>query len=162
MHRDAKSRVLRQTSASERRFARFCTSDTHHKSLFRPSSAARTMSGDFALADPLQEWRMAVMTAFRRFVLFAFASVSLLSLVRPAPLAAQGGGATGTIAGRVVDDNGAGVSGAQIFINQPALSAQTRNNGDYVLNRVPAGTYMVHVRELGFRPDSASVTVSAG
>jgi iron complex outermembrane receptor protein len=105
---------------------------------------------------------MAVMTAFRRFVLFAFASVSLLSLVRPAFLTAQGGGATGTIAGRVVDDNGAGVSGAQIFINQPALSAQTRNNGDYVLNRVPAGTYMVHVRELGFRPDSASVTVSAG
>src|SRR4051812_33519285 len=121
------------------------------------------MSGGFSpVADPLKGWRMAVMTAFRRFVLFAFASVSLLSLVRPAPLTAQGGGATGTIAGRVVDDNGAGVSGAQIFINQPALSAQTRNNGDYVLNRVPAGTYMVHVRELGFRPDSASVTVSAG
>jgi iron complex outermembrane recepter protein len=104
---------------------------------------------------------MAVMTAFRRFVPFAFASVFLLSLVRPASLTAQGAGASGTIAGRVVDEDGTGVGGAQIFINQPALSTQTRNNGDYVLNRVPAGTYMVHVRELGMRPDSASVTVSA-
>src|SRR3954447_22502566 len=79
----------------------------------------------FALADPLQGWRMALMIAFRRFVLFAFATVSLLSLVRPTGLAAQGGGATGTIAGRVVDEDGTGVGGAQIFINQPALSTQT-------------------------------------
>src|SRR4051812_50016428 len=111
------------------------------------------MSGGFALADPLQGRRMAVMTAFRRFVLFAFASVSLLSLVRPAFLTAQGGGATGTIPGRGVDDNGARASGAPIFLDQPALSAQTRDNGAYVLYLAPAGTYTRHANALGSRPD---------
>ena len=32
---------------------------------------------------------------------------------------------TGTITGRVVDEGGAGISGAQVFLKQPAISALT-------------------------------------
>jgi outer membrane receptor protein involved in Fe transport len=60
----------------------------------------------------------------------------------------------------VVDDAGTGVSGAQIYIDRPALGTQTRANGEYTLTRVPSGTHMLHARLLGFRPESTSVTVS--
>jgi outer membrane receptor protein involved in Fe transport len=92
--------------------------------------------------------------------LAATSLVSLLALsARSLPLAAQ---TTGTVTGKVTDDNGAAVSGAQVFLTRPAVSAQTEGSGTYTLNRVPAGTQTVHVRMLGFRPDSASVTVTAG
>jgi iron complex outermembrane receptor protein len=98
------------------------------------------------------------MTRFRGLVLLASAASLVLPLTRPAPLLAQG--QTGSIAGRVVDDQGAGVSGAQIYIDQPPLGTQTRANGEYTLTRVPSGTHTLHARLLGFRPESTSVTVS--
>ena len=101
------------------------------------------------------------MTGFPRLVLLASASLFVLPFSRPAPLTAQGAAPTGSIAGRVVDDEGTGVSGAQIYIDRPALSTQTRANGEYVLTRVPAGAYQVHARLLGYRPEVASVTVRA-
>jgi outer membrane receptor protein involved in Fe transport len=61
-----------------------------------------------------------------------------------------------------VDEDGTAVPGAQIYIDRPAMSTQTRNNGTYVLSRVPAGTHILRVRLLGYRPEQASVTVSAG
>ena len=100
---------------------------------------------------------------WHRFVLPRLAATALASLLalsaRALPLAAQ---ATGTVTGRVTDDNGAAVSGAQIYLTRPAISAQTLGSGAYTLNRVPAGAQTLHVRMLGFRPDSASVTVTAG
>jgi outer membrane receptor protein involved in Fe transport len=99
------------------------------------------------------------MTRFRSFAVLASASLIALSLLRPAGLSAQGAGPTGTIAGRVIDEDGNGVASAQVFIDRPALSTQTRGDGNYTLTRVPPGTYMVHVRELGFRPESTSVDV---
>ena len=91
---------------------------------------------------------------------------AILSLVMPAlratPAVAQGTPPpTGTITGRVVDEEGAGVAGAQIYIERPALGTQTRPNGEYVLPRVPAGTHTLHARLLGYRPEAASVTISA-
>jgi outer membrane receptor protein involved in Fe transport len=68
----------------------------------------------------------------------------------------------GTVNGRVVDERGAGVSSAQVFIVRPALSAQTGAEGRYSLTRVPAGTHVLNVRMLGFRPESISVAVEAG
>jgi iron complex outermembrane receptor protein len=75
-------------------------------------------------------------------------------------VAAQGTEQTGTISGRVVDDAGAAISGAQIFINS-RLGTQTRSDGNYTLPRVPAGTHMLHARHLGEKPESASVNVTA-
>ncbi len=82
----------------------------------------------------------------------------LLGLLAFAPaVAAQ----TGTVTGRVADERGAGISGAQVFLVRPAIGTQTGTDGNYTLRGVPAGTHIVGVRMLGFRPDSASVTVQA-
>jgi outer membrane receptor protein involved in Fe transport len=77
-------------------------------------------------------------------------------------LAAQVGEQTGSIRGRVVDEAGAPVAGAQLFIDRPAVGTQSRTNGEYVLERVPSGTHTLRVRMLGLRPETASVTVTAG
>ena len=90
------------------------------------------------------------------------AMVALLSLLPGRFAAAQEAPQTGTINGRVVDERGAGISGAQVFLVRPAIGSQTGADGNYSLRRVPAGTHTVGVRMLGFRPDSASVTVQAG
>jgi outer membrane receptor protein involved in Fe transport len=79
-------------------------------------------------------------------------------LAFPPAVAAQ----TGTVTGRVVDERGAGIAGAQVFLVRPAIGTQTRTDGNYTLPRVPAGSHSLGVRMLGFRPDSASVTVEAG
>ncbi len=83
-------------------------------------------------------------------------------LALPVRAAAQDAAQTGTIRGRVVDQGGVGIVGAQVFLVRPAIGTQTGSDGNYVLQRVPAGTHTVGVRMLGFRPDSASVTVEAG
>ena len=76
--------------------------------------------------------------------------------------AAQDVPQTGTVTGRVVDERGAGISGAQVFLVRPAISTTTAPEGNYTLQRVPAGTQTLQVRMLGFSPDSASITVEAG
>jgi iron complex outermembrane receptor protein len=97
-----------------------------------------------------------------RFVSLAFWFLVLTCIALPAPLAAQDTGQTGSIAGRVTDDQGSGIANAQITIRGTTLGTQSRADGGYTLPRVPAGTATVIARMLGFRPDSASVTVSAG
>jgi iron complex outermembrane recepter protein len=74
---------------------------------------------------------------------------------------AQGAAQTGSVAGKVTDDKGAAVAGAQVGIQGTTIGVQTSATGDYVLGRVPVGTQTVRVRMVGFRPDSASVTVAA-
>jgi len=95
-----------------------------------------------------------------RFVNLAAAFLILLIVVAFSNAAAQGTEQTGTISGSVIDDQGAAVSGAQIYVNA-SLATQTRANGQYVLTRVPTGTQTLHARMLGFRPEAATVTVSA-
>lgn len=96
----------------------------------------------------------------KRFVSLAVASLVLAFIARPSPLAAQE--QTGSIAGKVTDEAGAPIANAQITIRGTTLGAQSRADGGYTLPRVPAGTAAVTARMLGFRPDSASVSVAAG
>jgi len=84
----------------------------------------------------------------------------LLTLGPVRDAAAQETAQTGTVNGRVVDERGTGISSAQVFIDR--LATQTGTSGGYSLTRVPAGTHTLRVRMLGYRPDSASVTVEAG
>jgi iron complex outermembrane recepter protein len=84
-------------------------------------------------------------------------AVATMLAVAPAAATAQ----QGSIAGKVTDDKGAAVAGAQIGIQGTTIGAQSSATGDYVLTRVPAGTQLVRVRMVGFRPDSATVTVAA-
>jgi iron complex outermembrane receptor protein len=97
-----------------------------------------------------------------RFVALATLTLLAAPLLRPPTAAAQDAAQSGSVAGRVVDEQGTGISGAQVYLVRPAVSAQTGGDGRYVLERVPAGARVVHVRMLGFRPDSASVAVAAG
>jgi len=75
---------------------------------------------------------------------------------------AQAGSQTGSVSGRVVDDEGGGLAGAQVMVAGTSIGTQTRSNGEYVLPRVPAGTQSLQARLLGYRPQTASVTISAG
>jgi outer membrane receptor protein involved in Fe transport len=86
----------------------------------------------------------------------------VLPVVRPSMAVAQGAAQTGSIGGKVTDDKGAPIAGAQIGVQGTTAGAQTGTNGEYVIDRVPAGAQTVRARMVGFRPDSATVTVSAG
>ncbi len=68
---------------------------------------------------------------------------------------------TGNIAGRVIDDQGAPLAGAQVAIPGTTIGTQTRADGGYLLPRVPVGSHSLQARMLGFRPEAAPVQVSA-
>lgn len=95
-------------------------------------------------------------------VFLAVSTLFALSFGGLSTAAAQAGEQTGSIGGRVVDDQGAPLGGAQVAIPGTTMATQTRSNGDYVLPRVPPGTHSVQARLLGYRPDSARVEVAAG
>jgi iron complex outermembrane recepter protein len=75
---------------------------------------------------------------------------------------AQAAGNTGSIAGRVLDERGAPVPSAQVFIDRTTLGTLSRADGSYTIGQVPEGTHLVRTRLIGFRPESASVAVTAG
>ncbi|HEV2178966.1 MAG TPA: TonB-dependent receptor [Gemmatimonadaceae bacterium] len=88
-----------------------------------------------------------------------------LALAAPAvmPIAADAQAAgNGTVAGKVVDEHGTPVSSAQIIIDRTTIGTLTGGDGTYVLHGVPAGAHVVRVRLIGYRPDSASVTITDG
>jgi iron complex outermembrane recepter protein len=98
--------------------------------------------------------------AFNGVATVALVCQLVLPVVRPATAAAQDASQTGSIGGKVTDEKGAPVSGAQVGVQGTTAGAQTGTNGEYVIARVPAGAHTVRVRMVGFRPDSASVTIA--
>jgi len=98
----------------------------------------------------------------RRFFTWAVAALLAMLIGSVSTVGAQVGAQTGSIGGRIVDEQGSPVVGAQLSIQRPSLGTSTRVNGEYVLDRVPAGTHTLQARMLGFRPEAASVTVTAG
>jgi outer membrane receptor protein involved in Fe transport len=107
-------------------------------------------------------WRPCSRLSVNRLAAMAVAALLSLPVVRPTAVAAQGAAQTGSVAGKVTDDKGAPVAGAQVGIQGTTVGAQTSATGDYQLARVPVGAQTVRVRMVGFRPDSASVTVAEG
>ena len=61
-------------------------------------------------------------------------------------------GTTGTVSGRVVDQDGAPVIAATILIVGTRLGAYTDADGKFAILNVPAGTYEVKASRLGFNP----------
>jgi len=87
-------------------------------------------------------------------------ATALLILLSAAGAARAQGRVTG-----VVTDSGssAPVSGVNITIVNSRLGAVTGDDGRYVINNVPAGTYMVEARRLGYAPiRKIGVVVTAG
>lgn len=83
----------------------------------------------------------------------------LASLTSARPVAGQ---ETGTVSGKVSDDQGAPVVDARVDVIGLAISTQVRASGEYTLAGVPAGFHTIRVRMIGYRPDSSAVTVQTG
>ncbi len=72
-------------------------------------------------------------------------------LFAPIPVFAQS--FTGRIVGRVIDAaSGHGLTDVAIQVVGTTLGTQSRVDGRYVINRVPAGTVTLQVRRIGFAP----------
>ena len=91
----------------------------------------------------------------------AFSLGLILSAALPSTGRAQGD-QTGSIGGRVVDEQGAPLVGAQIAIPGSTVGTQTRSNGEYVIPSAPAGSHSLQARYLGYRPESVTIQVTAG
>jgi iron complex outermembrane receptor protein len=72
------------------------------------------------------------------------------------------GAQTGSVSGRVTDESGAAVSGAEVRVEGTTLHASTDDQGRYELREVPAGERSLRVLMLGFKSLVRTVTVSAG
>ena len=89
-------------------------------------------------------------------------SIALLSLLTIfAGSNAQAQDQNGSIGGRVLDDQGTPLVGAQVAIPGSSIGTQTRANGEYVLPRVPVGSHSLQARYLGYRPETATIQVTA-
>ena len=94
-----------------------------------------------------------------------FKTLALLAVVALAamPLRAQTN-PTGTISGKVVDQDGLPVPGATVSAQSPALqgtrSVTTSANGDYIFPFLPAGDYTVTFDLTGFKTVKQSAKVS--
>lgn len=93
--------------------------------------------------------------AVRRLAVLVSIGVSISS-----SLTAQ---STGTIRGRVTDAaSQRPIADAQVTVVGTGGGAVTNTNGDYVIANVPAGSYQVNARRIGYSRKSANVTVNAG
>ncbi len=93
---------------------------------------------------------------FRKSASFAAAAALVLGT---SGLAAQ----QGAVSGRVTDASTLEpLTGAQVFIQGTNLGALTDQDGRYRIEGVPAGTYEVTVRLIGYRQASDDVAVQSG
>ncbi|MEO9226577.1 MAG: TonB-dependent receptor [Gemmatimonadaceae bacterium] len=91
-------------------------------------------------------------------VLFTTTSQAVLVRRPPAAAIAQ----TGTIVGAVTDrTSNEAIPGAQVRVEGTSFSAVTGNGGEYQIAMVPAGTYTVTARRIGYTKSTQSITVVA-
>lgn len=84
-------------------------------------------------------------------------------LAWPAAAAGQQGEiGTGGIAGTVKDSLGNPVVGAIVSVGGTATTAETDEDGAFLLARAAPGETSLRIRRIGFRPDTVRVTVRAG
>src|SRR5512140_3365031 len=88
----------------------------------------------------------------------AGAFLALAFLVLPALASAQ----NGSIRGRVSDSTGVPLAHAAVTMDAQMARTTTNDQGAYELRGVPAGTWTVRARALGYRPGMLRVTVAAG
>lgn len=69
---------------------------------------------------------------------------------------------TGTINGRVIEEGGAAIVGAQVVLDPLQQGGLTNEEGSFVLRDVPTGTHDLSVVRIGFTTYESSVNVVAG
>jgi len=67
-----------------------------------------------------------------------------------------------TLSGRVLDAGGAVLPGARVELEPRGISAVTNGQGEFGVSDLPAGTYDVTVRYIGFSPFSTQLTIALG
>lgn len=82
----------------------------------------------------------------------------LIVLTLPAAAIAQ----TGVVQGRVTDQQGVPIPFAQVLIEGTDVGAVGNQDGTYVIRGVAPGSWTVTAGVLGFRSESATVSVAAG
>lgn len=91
---------------------------------------------------------------FPRLKLFSFVISSVLLASTASRLSAQAAIA-GRITGTVTDSSGASIVGAKITVESPALmvpsTTQSKQDGTYVLDLLPLGSYQVTIESSGFK-----------
>jgi TonB-dependent starch-binding outer membrane protein SusC len=94
-----------------------------------------------------------------RLVRMGLAALGLALL--PAGLSAQGG--NGTISGQVLDQaTQRPIQDAQVTVGGTQRGAATDQQGRYSISGIPAGTYQVRARRIGYTVGLQQVTVGAG
>lgn len=90
-----------------------------------------------------------------RVLCYILSSVVAGMLIAGAAMAAGG-----TIKGKVVDESGAGIPLAQVFMEGTTMGDAANQNGEYIIENVPPGTYTLKTQVIGYRSKTAEVTVS--
>jgi iron complex outermembrane receptor protein len=67
---------------------------------------------------------------------------------------------TGSVTGIVRTEQGIPLAGVQVLIEGTALGALSRDNGQYHITRVPIGARRLRVRLVGYRPQTAPITIA--
>ncbi len=82
--------------------------------------------------------------------------VWVISLLMTASLIAQ----TGNVSGKVSDENGNPLPGANVVVDGTTMGAAAGSDGSFLVKNVPVGSYTLTVSVIGFAPKSESVVVS--
>jgi len=69
---------------------------------------------------------------------------------------------TGSVGGRVTDEEGVGLGGVTVVLIELARQVATMADGQFVMDGVAPGTYTAHFQLMGYRLQRRSVTVTAG
>ena len=67
-----------------------------------------------------------------------------------------------TISGRVTDSSGAVLKGAKVSLDPTAINVVSDVQGQFFINDLDPGTYMLTVTYVGFAPFTKTVDVAAG
>lgn len=78
--------------------------------------------------------------------------------ISPAPLRRG----SSILSGVVRDDRGNPLSGAQVMVWGSGVTTSTRDDGRFIVGRLPAGTQTVETRHLGFAPTRVAVDLASG
>jgi TonB-dependent starch-binding outer membrane protein SusC len=97
----------------------------------------------------------------RLFLLLAGAILCTAASLTPPPLGAQQ--PTGTITGEVIDSaTRQPIAGVNVVVEGTRLGAITRDDGTFTITGVPAGTYTVRARRIGYGSVPVVVNVADG
>ena len=69
---------------------------------------------------------------------------------------------TGALVGKVTDENGKALAGADIVVQRLAMRVRTRTDGSFTLQGIPVGDYDILFRKLGYDPAEITLNVVAG